>query len=112
MSESYLLLVSGYSLNVSKKKCGCNRVVLLLDYLYIFYRDRTQTSSVNQSVVRAVVNSLVVVEQNCPASKTQLVLYKSVFEAEFLRTTGEYYRQKASEYISELSCCDYLEKVG
>jgi len=49
-------------------------------------------------------------EQSRPNS--QLVLYKSVFESSFLRTTGEYYKQKASDYISKLTCCEYLEKVS
>ncbi|KAF6020780.1 CUL2 [Bugula neritina] len=73
------------------------------------HRDRIHTGSLNHSVVHSVINSLVSVdEQSRPNS--QLVLYKSVFESSFLRTTGEYYKQKASDYISKLTCCEYLEK--
>ncbi|XP_067929396.1 cullin-2-like [Watersipora subatra] len=74
------------------------------------HRDRTQSSTVNQGVVHAVINSLVAVDERS-TSKSELLLYKSVFEDRFLKTTGEYYRQKASEYISELTCCEYLEKA-
>lgn len=73
-------------------------------------RDRLKCSSINQGVIHSVINSLVTVDEHSKP-KSQLALYKSVFESRFLKTTGEYYKQKASEYISELTCCQYLEKV-
>lgn len=61
--------------------------------------------------MHSVINSLVAVDEHSKP-KAQLALYKSVFESRFLETTSEYYKQKASEYISELSVCEYLEKVN
>ena len=76
----------------------------------IYFRDRLLSSSINQGIVHSVINSLVAVDEHSKP-KAQLALYKSVFESRFLETTSDYYKQKASEYISELSVCEYLEKV-
>jgi len=48
-------------------------------------------------------------EQHKPTAA--LALYKDGFEKRFLETTSDYYKQKASEFLSEFSCCEYLEKV-
>jgi len=37
--------------------------------------------------------------------------YEETFEAEFLRKTGEYYKQESQKLFDLLSCSEYMEKV-
>ena len=39
-------------------------------------------------------------------------LYQEIFETQFLKETGEFYRHEAAQLKAECTCSDYLEKVG
>ena len=64
---------------------------------------------VNQTVLHGVITSFVDVEEY--KKKSPLQLYEDVFESQFLKETGDYYRSEAAKLKDECSCSDYMEKV-
>lgn len=64
--------------------------------------------SVNSSVIKGVISSLVDV-----ADKRQktLSMYENMFEKVFLEQTGEYYRREAMKLLEENNCSMYMEKA-
>ena len=44
--------------------------------------------------------------------KAPLKLYEDLFEIQFLKETGDYYRQEALALLDVSSCSDYMEKVS
>ncbi|CAL1537603.1 unnamed protein product [Lymnaea stagnalis] len=83
-----------------------HRLVILL--LQEIARDRNGYS-VNQTVIHSVVTSLVDVSEY--KKKTPLELYQDIFETQFLKETGEFYRHEAARLKADCTCSEYLEKV-
>ncbi|BFZ01433.1 hypothetical protein BsWGS_04472 [Bradybaena similaris] len=83
-----------------------NRLVVLI--LQEIAKDRTGYD-VNQTVIHSVVTSFVDVSEY--KKKTPLELYQEIFETQFLKETGEFYRHEAARLKAECTCSDYLEKV-
>uniref|UniRef100_A0A2C9LFS3 Cullin family profile domain-containing protein n=1 Tax=Biomphalaria glabrata TaxID=6526 RepID=A0A2C9LFS3_BIOGL len=80
-------------------------VVLLLQEIA---KDRTGYD-VNQTVVHSVVTSFVDVAEY--KKKSPLELYQEIFENQFLKETGEFYRHEAARLKADCTCSEYLEKV-
>ncbi|KAK7010319.1 cullin-2 [Biomphalaria glabrata] len=80
-------------------------VVLLLQEIG---KDRTGYD-VNQTVVHSVVTSFVDVAEY--KKKSPLELYQEIFENQFLKETGEFYRHEAARLKADCTCSEYLEKV-
>ncbi|KAK3804257.1 hypothetical protein RRG08_040764 [Elysia crispata] len=83
-----------------------NRLVILI--LQEISKDRNGYY-VNQTVVHSVVTSFVDVSEY--KKKAPLELYQEIFETQFLKETGEFYRHEAAQLKAECTCSDYLEKV-
>ncbi|GFR87398.1 cullin-2-like [Elysia marginata] len=83
-----------------------NRLVILI--LQEISKDRNGYY-VNQTVVHSVVTSFVDVSEY--KKKVPLELYQEIFETQFLKETGEYYRHEAAQLKAECTCSEYLEKV-
>lgn len=62
-----------------------------------------------ETVVKGVILSLVQVEEY--KKKGALDLYQEVFESEFLRASGDYYRREAEKLLLDCDCSTYMEKV-
>jgi cullin 2 len=65
--------------------------------------------NVNQSIISGIIHSLAEVEEY--KKEDTLELYREIFEKDFLRSTGEYYRSEAERLRSETNCSDYMKKV-
>lgn len=63
----------------------------------------------NQPVFQGVIQSFVQVEEY--KKNDPLELYQVIFEADFLKDTGEYYALEASRLLQENDCSQYMEKV-
>lgn len=83
-----------------------NRLVILI--LQEISKDR-HGYYVNQTVVHSVVTSFVDVSEY--KKKAPLELYQEIFETQFLKETGEFYRHEAAQLKAECTCSEYLEKV-
>ncbi|KAH9488657.1 Cullin-2, partial [Bulinus truncatus] len=64
---------------------------------------------VNQTVIHSVVTSFVDVAEY--KKKSPLELYQEIFENQFLKETGEFYRHEAARLKADCTCSEYLEKV-
>lgn len=62
-----------------------------------------------KTVVHSVVTSFVDVSEY--KKKAPLELYQEIFETQFLKETGEFYRHEAAQLKAECTCSEYLEKV-
>ncbi|XP_005109508.1 cullin-2 [Aplysia californica] len=83
-----------------------NKLVILI--LSEIAKDRNGYD-VNQTVIHSVVTSFVDVSEY--KKKLPLELYQEVFEIQFLKETGDYYRHEAARLKADCSCSEYLEKV-
>ncbi|GFO38017.1 cullin-2-like, partial [Plakobranchus ocellatus] len=83
-----------------------NRLVILI--LQEIAKDRNGYY-VNQTIIHSVVTSFVDVSEY--KKKAPLELYQEIFEAQFLKETGEFYRHEAAQLKAECTCSEYLEKV-
>ncbi|BES92469.1 unnamed protein product [Nesidiocoris tenuis] len=82
-------------------------VKLLLEGIHQDRIGESQSSS--SEIIKGVIHSFVGVQEY--RKKDKLQLYKQIFEAPFLETTGEYYRREASKYLQECNVSQYMEKV-
>ncbi|KFM57787.1 Cullin-2, partial [Stegodyphus mimosarum] len=82
-----------------------NLVHLLLEGI----RSDRLGDSPNQPVFHGVIQSFVQVEEY--KKNEPLELYQKIFEAPFLKDTGDYYTLEASRLLQENDCSQYMEKV-
>ncbi|GFY78728.1 cullin-2 [Trichonephila inaurata madagascariensis] len=108
-SADTLMEIGELGLEIWKKnmieKLKDNLVHLLLEGVRL---DRIQDGP-NQSVFHGAVQSFVQVEEY--KKEDNLEMYRQIFEAPFLKNTGDYYKLEASRLLQENDCSQYMEKV-
>lgn len=108
-SADALMEIGELGLEIWKKnmieKLKDNLVHLLLEGIRL---DRIQDGP-NQSVFHGVIQSFVQVEEY--KKDDNLDMYRKIFEAPFLKNTGDYYKLEASRLLQENDCSQYMEKV-
>jgi hypothetical protein len=87
----------------------------LLRHPLIVYRARSsllksvEMERAGQLIDRALMKAILSMLQELGLGS--LVVYEDEFETEFLRTTTEFYREEAQEFLARNTCPEYLLKV-